>query len=217
MDFSLPYWNVIETEEELEILKTEALKFTYEELAKRHNTSRSKMYVICQFKGIKAKRPKRLKEARHKKVSEEDRELKRWASSFNAGRLRYVYYDMLKRCYNKEDHAYYRYGGRGITVCEEWKNNHLTFFKWAKENGYDKGLQLDRKDNGKGYSPANCRWVTARENVKNRNCTRWISFNGERHTLKEWAELTKIPYQVLSDRIYRYGWTIEKALTTTVL
>lgn len=217
MDFSKKYWQVIETEAELAQLKKEAEEFTYEQLALKYHTSKSKMYVVCHSRGVKAKRPERLKRPKRpkkEKVISEAQLIRHWANTYNQGRLRYVYYDMIRRCYNPKDKGYYRYGKRGITVCSEWKNNHLAFFRWAKESGYTQGLQLDRIDNDKGYYPDNCHWVTAKENSLNRCCTRWVEYNGEKHTLKRWADITGIEYQVLADRIYRYGWTIEKALTT---
>jgi hypothetical protein len=146
-----------------------------------------------------------------------DHTVSSWASSFNHGRIRYVYYDMIRRCYKETDNHYKDYGGRGITVCESWREDCCNFYKWAKDSGYKEGLQIDRIDNNKGYCPENCRWVTPRENAMNRRCTRKVAFEGETHTLEEWANITGISYQVLSDRIYRYGWTVRRALTTDTM
>lgn len=79
----------------------------------------------------------------------------------------WVYSSMNRRCYNKSYSNYKNYGGRGITVCKEWKKDAWNFFNWARANGYKKGLQLDRKDNDKGYSPENCRFVTSSVNSQN--------------------------------------------------
>lgn len=79
---------------------------------------------------------------------------------------------MMDRCYKQSHPAYHRYGGRGIRVCEAWKNVE-TFCEWAVENGCQKGMQLDRIDNNSGYSPRNCRYVVASENAKNRSNTYW--------------------------------------------
>ena len=76
---------------------------------------------------------------------------------------------MYKRCYNPKSVRYSRYGGRGITICDEWFNSRITFFEWALNNGYDNSLTIDRIDNDKGYSPENCRWVSYE--TQNQNST----------------------------------------------
>ena len=86
----------------------------------------------------------------------------------NIKRLKNVYRAMKNRCINTNRHNYHRYGGRGINVCEEWSDDINMFVKWSLDNGYKQGLQLDRIDNNKGYSPKNCRWVTPKENANNR-------------------------------------------------
>ena len=80
-----------------------------------------------------------------------------------------VLHAMKSRCYNPKHHSFPRYGGRGITICKEWLDNPESFYKWAKEHGHKKGLQLDRIDNNLGYSPENCRFVTQSQNQRNRS------------------------------------------------
>jgi hypothetical protein len=77
--------------------------------------------------------------------------------------------NMKTRCYNVLSDHYHRYGGRGITVCDEWRNDAVAFIKWAHANGYAPDLQIDRRDNDKGYCPENCRFVTSAENRANRS------------------------------------------------
>ncbi len=77
-----------------------------------------------------------------------------------------------ERCDNPKSKSYYRYGGRGIVVCNEWINNPKLFIEWSLENGYKKGLEIDRIDNDKGYSPENCRFVTREINNLNRGLNR---------------------------------------------
>ena len=208
-------------QQDIESNKELAGSKTLKELSEMYDISYGTMAKILRMAGVKARRTYRKclveKKIRAPKMTQEEHEITFWASSFNKGKLRYVYYDMLRRCYKETDKGYCRYGARGITVCEEWRKDCKAFYRWAKENGYDIGLQIDRIDNNKGYSPENCRWVTPRENSMNRSCTRRVTFNGETHTLKEWSELTGISYQVLADRIYRYKWSVAEALTKPVV
>lgn len=76
---------------------------------------------------------------------------------------------MIERCNNANHRKYSNYGGRGITVCQAWLDSPQAFVDWALANGFSPELQIDRIDNNKGYSPDNCRWVTARDNIRNRS------------------------------------------------
>ena len=93
--------------------------------------------------------------------------------------------DMHCRCEYPKHHKYSNYGGRGITVCDEWADTAegiQNFVTWSEEHGYKQGLQLDRFDNDKGYSPDNCRWVTPAFNNFNRRNTRGYRNNNGRWT-----------------------------------
>jgi hypothetical protein len=82
-----------------------------------------------------------------------------------------VHKSMIERCYSPLSKGFKNYGGRGITVCDEWLNDFMAFYSWAVENGYQEGLEIDRKDNDGNYEPSNCRWVTPLENCQNtRKC-----------------------------------------------
>ena len=83
-------------------------------------------------------------------------------------RLYRIWKGMKNRCYNPKQTGYERYGGRGITICEEWLNNYDAFRTWAVASGYQDHLTIDRVDNDKGYSPDNCRWATYSEQIHNR-------------------------------------------------
>ena len=92
-------------------------------------------------------------------------------------RLYCVWIDMKKRCYNPIAHNYHRYGGRGITICDEWRNDFQSFYDWAMANGYDENAPrgqctIDRIDNDKGYNPDNCRWVDTATQNKNKSNNR---------------------------------------------
>lgn len=76
--------------------------------------------------------------------------------------------NMKARCRDKSYPSFHRYGGRGITVCDDWKNNFVAFYDWAVENGYSDDLEIDRINNNGNYEPSNCRWITKSENASNR-------------------------------------------------
>ena len=131
-------------------------------------------------------------------------------------RLYSIWAGMIKRCTNEEAKNYMDYGGRGITVCDEWRNSFEVFYEWAMANGYSDQLTIDREDNNKGYSPENCRWITHKEQNNNRRSNRNLTYNGETHNMKEWASIVGINYRTLQNRINQYGWDVEKALTTPI-
>lgn len=109
---------------------------------------------------------------------------------------------MKDRCYYIKHKSYKRYGGRGIKVCDEWVHDFAAFHEWAKDK-YQKGLQLDRIDNDGNYTPDNCRFVTPVVNANNRHDTIRICYQGRNLTIKEWAEIYKIPAATISYRYYR--------------
>ena len=118
---------------------------------------------------------------------------------------------MRNRCYRKTDISYKRYGGRGITVCDEWRNSFENFRDWACGHGYKEDLTLDRIDvNGK-YEPNNCRWADMKTQCNNRQNNIRYECNGKNLTLSEWEEITGNSYGAMKERIKK-GWDIESAL-----
>ena len=117
------------------------------------------------------------------------------------------------RCQDVNSQSYKHYGGRGIKVCDEWRDNFQAFYDWAMANGYKEGLTLDRIDNNKGYSPKNCRWTSVKEQSNNRRSNRYLVFRGERKTISQWADTIGVNQETLYKRLV-HGWSIERALST---
>lgn len=118
-------------------------------------------------------------------------------------RIHIIHRNMKGRCYNKNDHAYPMYGGRGIEVCKEWKDDFLNFYDWAMQSGYNDSLTIDRIDVNGNYEPNNCRWVGMKEQQNNRTNNVFLSYNDETHTLSEWAEKIGITKSAIYHRYER--------------
>ena len=122
---------------------------------------------------------------------------------------------MKRRCYCKTDKAYNNYGGRGIKVCEEWKNNYLHFKEWSINNGYKENLTIDRINNDGNYESNNCRWINKKQQANNRRTNIKIRYKNEEYTLKQLAELLQIKYSKIywaykNNSLYKYGIEIEE-------
>lgn len=131
-------------------------------------------------------------------------------------RLYNVWAQMISRCTYSNRWDYKHYGGRGITVCNEWFD-FVNFKYWAEHNGYSDTLTLDRINPDGEYSPANCRWSTILEQQNNRRNNHRMTYNGETHSMADWARIVDIPYSTLRSRKNSLGWSDEKALTTPVI
>lgn len=125
----------------------------------------------------------------------------------------YTIWTFMKiRCYNKNCKAYKDYGGRGISVCDEWKNDFSAFMKWAYENGYSEELTIDRINVNGNYEPDNCRWATFKTQANNTRQNKYLTLDGKTMTMKQWSEYTGIRYGTLYRRL-KDGWSVESALT----
>jgi len=129
-------------------------------------------------------------------------------------RLYRIWYGIYARCYNKSNNQYCYYGQRGISMCDEWRNDILVFRDWAIANGYSEELTIDRIDNNGNYEPSNCRWASMREQSNNRRSNTHLSYKGQTHTMAEWSRITGISERSLWNRKFNCGWSDEKTLTT---
>lgn len=118
---------------------------------------------------------------------------------------------MKARCYNKNHKNYSDYGGRGVYVCDDWKNDFAKFYKWATNNGYMDGLTIERNDVNGAYCPENCCWVTRIAQANNRRNSISILYQGKAYTLLELSNLTGIPYSTLYNR-FKKNYSIEKMI-----
>lgn len=131
-------------------------------------------------------------------------------------RIYKIWESMKLRCYSVHQTAYKDYGGRGITVCTEWLNDFMMFYNWAISNGYNDRLTLDRIDVNGNYEPLNCRWLTMKEQTRNKRNNRFLTYNGLTKCIVDWANETGIDRRTLTKRIDVLGWTVEKALNTPI-
>lgn len=121
-----------------------------------------------------------------------------------------VWNGMIQRCTNTNHKSFSDYGGRGITICEEWRSFD-NFQKWAWEHGYGEGVEIDRIDNNGNYRPENCRWITRIKNARNKSNNKIIVYNGESKTLSEWATYFGVNYKNLSRNLNK-GYTLDEAI-----
>lgn len=116
---------------------------------------------------------------------------------------------MKRRCSSPNDKRYSRYGGRGIRVCKEWEESFESFLEWSILSGYQEGLTIDRIDNNKGYSPDNCRWVTAKEQNRNYSRNHLITYKGKTQCVADWSDETGINRATILFRL-KAGKTLEE-------
>jgi hypothetical protein len=122
--------------------------------------------------------------------------------------------DMKQRCFNQKAKQYPNYGGRGITVCDEWVSSFKQFISDMGEK--PEGKTLDRINNNDNYAPSNCRWATKTEQQSNRRNVNIIEFEGKKMTMREWAKYLGRHEATLSFRLKR-GYPIELLLSSQIL
>ncbi len=123
-----------------------------------------------------------------------------------------AYQDMMRRCYNEKRRAYKSYGGRGIKVCDRWRESFENFIAdMGRRPG--RGYSLDRKDNNGDYTPENCRWATRKEQTNNRRSNRWVCYHGVTMTFGHAVSISKggVTRDIASRRLKK-GWPVDLAM-----
>ena len=117
--------------------------------------------------------------------------------NLSGARIYRIWQAIKQRCYNPNNDRYKNYGGRGIKVCKEWKDNFMSFYNCAIANGYQDNLTIDRIDVNGNYCPENCRWITNQDQQNNRRNNHFVLFCGETYTLAQLSRLLNIPESTL--------------------
>ena len=124
-----------------------------------------------------------------------------------------VWQAIKRRCFNKNCKDYKDYGGRGVTICQEWLNDFMNFYNWAMISGYKEDLSIDRIDVNGNYCPENCRWVSMIVQQNNKRNSKFVTYNNQTHTISDWGRILGIKASILYQRLKK-GWSIERAFTT---
>ena len=129
-------------------------------------------------------------------------------------RLHTIWVRMIQRCDPSKTYMAFldRYALRGIRVCDEW-HDYETFAAWARENGYNDTLSIERIDNNGNYCPENCKWIERGKQARNRGTTLYVNYQGRDMSLAEACEIAGMPYKQVFSRIKYMGWPVEKALS----
>lgn len=127
-------------------------------------------------------------------------------------RIYQTYRSMRQRCINPNNKCYKFYGGKGITICQEWLDDFTAFYTWAMNNGYDDSLTIERKDVSKGYNPENCTWIPMSEQCLNRTVNHFVTYKGEKMTLSELARKVDVSCIVITTREEQYNYDYDALL-----
>jgi len=124
-----------------------------------------------------------------------------------------IWSNMRQRCHVLSHKQYIDYGGRGISVCDEWNADFLSFYQWAISSGWEKGLTVDRENNDGNYDPNNCRIATNTIQQRNKRTNILYTPNGETKCLSEWCEYFHLKYKIVHQRINRDNYSFEEAIS----
>ena len=127
-------------------------------------------------------------------------------------RLYKIWAGIKTRCFNKKSNSFARYGGKGITMCQEWQKSYENFRNWAINNGYKDNLTIDRIDNNGNYEPSNCRWATSSQQQNNTSKTIKLKYNQKIYSAKELAKFLEINYKKFIFGLHRYNYDLKKSI-----
>lgn len=122
-----------------------------------------------------------------------------------------IWRSIKERCLNSKNKKYSDYGGRGIIICDRWKDSFQNFIDDMGVR-HNKNLSIDRINNNGNYDPTNCKWATWIEQQNNKNNNRILEFNGKSQTVAQWSRELGVPHQRINQRLFR-NWSIERTLT----
>lgn len=134
------------------------------------------------------------------------------AKGYAKERLYRTWTGMHRRCYDSNHDRYKWYGGKGISVCDEW-HDYVSFRTWALENGYKDKLTIDRINPKDDYHPKNCQWVDMKIQANNRRNNRILVYNNKEYTATELAEEYGLLQHTIFNRL-KLGWSVERIVNT---
>lgn len=137
--------------------------------------------------------------------------LKKTKHKMSNTRLYNIWCGIKTRCYNKNRSTYKYYGERGITVCDEWLHDFMTFYNWSLSNGYKDNLTIDRIDINGDYEPNNCRWVDYTTQNNNTRKNVYLTYNGKTQTISQWGTELNVDPKLINIRHSR-GWSDAECL-----
>ena len=184
-------------------------------VASKRDQSSKRWICICDCGNIVSVRADHLKDGHVLScgcLSSESSKNRFTTHGMSRTRINRIWRGMKQRCFNPNATGYENYGGRGISVCSEWKNSFESFCDWAFKNGYSDSLSIDRIDGGGSYCPDNCRWETSFEQSRNTRANRVIDVDGNKMVLKDFCNMVGAPYHMVLKRLLR-GWELYDAIS----
>lgn len=182
------------------------------ERAKNSKSGKAKWVCLCDCGNKTNVVTCQLTSGKTKSCGCKKMESKNFTHKMSKTRLYYIWLDMRKRCYDPKNKSFLNYGQKGITVCDQWKNDFVSFMNWSYQNGYSKELTIDRIDGNLGYSPENCRWANRIVQNNNRKNSVFVEYMGETKTLSEWCRQYGKNYKTVYQRFKKLGWDFEKSM-----